>query len=181
LAPAPLETGLLAGVMSDHIVVGERVLLHTGFRAARNRLEMLLRAGTLLGAAEAAYGSSITQLVAMAGPEAGLTRLADVHVDDLAETPGCAHSPVRWTAIAADGTLFTALDADLMLVSASRQVTALALAGAYRTQPGPGGTELALAAARECGAIAVGRFLHQVEGALSHPAGAARAGGRSPL
>jgi len=56
---------------------------------------------------------------------------------NLAETDHCAHVALRWEAIAADGTLFIALDAGLMLVPAGNQTTALALAGAYRPQPGP--------------------------------------------
>ena len=90
----------------------------------------------LLWASEVAYGEGITGLVKVAGPAAGLTRLAGVRLDDLAGTDDCAHIGLRWVAIAADGKLFTALDADLMLVPAGDQITALILAGAYRPQPG---------------------------------------------
>jgi hypothetical protein len=49
-----------------------------------------------------------------------------------------AHVPFRWQAIAADGKLFTALDADLMLVPAGDQIRTVALTGAYRPQwPSP--------------------------------------------
>ena len=65
-----------------------------------------------------AYGEGITDLVKMAGPAAGLTRLAGARLDDVAETVDCAHVALRWEAIAADGKLFTALDADLMLAPA---------------------------------------------------------------
>ena len=52
---------------------------------------------------------------------------------------GCAHISLSWEAIAADGKLFTALEADLMLFPAGDQSTTLTLAGGYRPQPGPAG------------------------------------------
>jgi len=97
---------------------------------------MLARGGMLLGASETAYGEAITGLVKAAGPAAGLTRLAGDRLEGLSETDDCAHIVLQWEAIAADGKLFTALDADLMLVPAGDQLSALALAGAYRPQPG---------------------------------------------
>jgi hypothetical protein len=158
--------------MSDHIVIGDRVLLNASFRAARARLELLAKDGMLSWASEVAYGEGIAGLVAAAGPAAGLTRLAQAHLDGLAETHDCAHIPLRWEAIAADGTLFTALDADLMLVPAGDQIAALALAGAYRPQPGPPGAGLDRAIVRECATAAIRSFLTRVACALAHPAGA---------
>lgn len=161
--------------MTDQLVVGDRVLLDTGFYAARSRLENLARNGLLPRASEVAYGEGITGLVKVAGPAAGLTRLAGARLDHLAETHDCAHIAIRWDAIAADGKLFTALDADLMLVPAGDRSTALALAGAYRPQPGQGGAGLDRAAVRECAETAIRSFLAHVACALSHPAGTARA------
>jgi len=167
--------------VTDHIVVGDRVLLDVSFRAARARLEILASGETLLWASEVAYGEGITGLVKLAGPAAGLTRLAGVRLDDLAQTFNCAHVPLRWEAIAADGKLFTALDADLMLVPAGDQITALALAGAYRPQPGRAGAELDRAITRRCATVAIGSFVARVAGALVHPAGTAWPAGCSPL
>ena len=62
----------------------------------------------------------------------------------------------RFVAIAADGKLFTALDVGLTLVPAGDQTTALALAGAYRPQPGPAGAGLGR---RSCGGAAIRGFL----------------------
>jgi hypothetical protein len=167
--------------VTDHIVVGDRVLLDASFRAARARLGVLPRDGMLLRAAEVAYGEGITGLVKMAGPAAGLTRLAEVRLDDLAETDHCAHIALQWEAIAADGKLFTALDADLMLAPAGDQITALALAGAYRPQPGRAGAGLDQAIVRRCATAAIGSFLDRVACALVHPAGRAGHASRSPL
>ena len=163
----------------DHIVVGDRVLLNANFHAARARLGMLARDGMLLWASEAAYGEGITGLVKAAGPAAGLTRLAEAWFEDLAETDDCAHITLHWEAIAADGKLFTALDADLMLVRAGDQLSALALAGAYRPQPGPVGAGLDRAIVQEYARAAVCSFLSRVACALVHPAGAAGYGLKS--
>jgi hypothetical protein len=163
--------------MSNHIVVGDRVLLDASFRAARIRLEMLAEDGTLPWASEVAYGEGITGLVKAAGPTAGLTRLARAHLDNLAETHDCAHIPLRWEAIAADGTLFTALDADLMLVPAGDQTSALALTGAYRPQPGRPGAGLDQTTVRDCATAAIRSFLTRVACALAYPAGPARPAG----
>jgi hypothetical protein len=165
--------------MSEHLVVGDRVLLDVGFRAAQVRLEILAKKGMLSWASEVAYGEGITSLVTAAGPAAGLTRLAGAHLDDLAETHDCAHIPLQWEAIAADGKLFTALDADLMLVPAGNQITALALAGAYRPQPGRTGAGLDRTIVRECATAAIRSFLTRVACELAHPAGTALPAGRS--
>ena len=166
--------------MTDRVVVGDRVVLDVGFRAARARLEVLARDKMLPWASEVAYGEGITGLVKLAGPAAGLTRLASVRLDDLAQTGNCAHIPFQWEAIAADGKLFTTLDADLMLVPAGDQIAALALAGAYRPQPGRTGAGLDRTIVRECAMTAIRSFLTQVACALAHPAGTALPAGHSP-
>jgi hypothetical protein len=159
--------------MMDQIVIGDRILLKARFRAARARLEILADDEMLLRASEAAYGTGITSLVAAAGPAAGLTRLAGAYLDQPAGTDGCAHISLRWEAIAADGKLFTALEADLMLSPAGNRNTTLALAGGYRPQPGPAGAGLDEAILRRCATVAIRSFVVQVACALAHPAGTA--------
>ena len=166
--------------MSNHIVVGDRVLLDASFHATRTRLEMLATDGTLPWASEVAYGEGITGLVNAAGPTAGLTRLATAHLDNLAETHDCAHIPLRWEAIAADGKLFTALDADLMLVPAGDQISALALAGEYWPQPGRPSAGLDRTIVREYATVAIRSFLTRVARALAYPPGTAWPAGHCP-
>jgi hypothetical protein len=141
--------------VTDPIVVGDRVLLDIGFPAARARLAILAGHGLLLAASEEAYGEAITGLVQLAGPAAGLTRLAGVGLDYLAETGHCAHIALRWEAIA------------------------LALAGAHRPQPGPAGAGMDRAIVRRCAAATSRSFVTRVGCALAHPAGTARPAGRS--
>jgi hypothetical protein len=109
-----------------------------------------------------AYGEGITALAELAGPLAGLTRLAGVCLEHLAETDDCAHIALQWEAIGADGKLFTALLADLMLVPAGDQITALSLTGAYWPPPGPGGADLGQVIARCCATAVIGSFLDAV-------------------
>jgi hypothetical protein len=163
--------------VTEHIIVGDRVLLGSGFRAARTRLEALAQGGILLHASELAYGEGIAVLVEEAGPPAGLTRLAEAFLDNLAGADDYVHTALRWEAIAADGTLFTALEADLMLAPAGGKHTAIALAGTYRPQPGPAGAGFGRAILRCCAMVSVGSFLDHAACALAHPASAAgRAG-----
>ena len=159
--------------MIDHTVVGDRVELNVGFQAARARLRSLARGGMLPRASEVAYGEGITGLAELAGPAAGLTRLAGVCLEDLTETDGCAHIALQWEAIAADGKLFTALLADLMLIPAGDQVTVLSVAGAYWPPPGRAGAGLGQAVVRCCAAAVIGSFLDSVACELVHPAGVA--------
>jgi hypothetical protein len=160
--------------VTDHIVVGDHVPLDASFRAVRARLESLAMNGMLLWASEAAYGEGITYLVKAAGPAAGLTRLAEVHLGDLVETDDSAHIVLQWEAIAADGKLFTAVDAELMLAPAAGHSAALAVAGTYRPPPGQASAELDQAITRRCAAMAIHGFLARVACTLVHPAGTAR-------
>jgi hypothetical protein len=132
-------------------------------------------------ASEVAYGEGITALLELAGPAAGLTRLDGVCPEDLTETDDCAHIALQWDAIAADGKLFTALLADLMLVPAGDQITALSLAGAYWPPPGLAGAGLGQVIGRCCATAVIGSFLDSVACELVHPAGTAGPAGRSPV
>jgi hypothetical protein len=133
--------------VTDHTAVGVRVALNAGFHAARARLRILVNGGTLPRVCEVAYAEGIAGLAELAGPAAGLTRLAGVCLEDLTETDDCAHIALHWEAIAADGKLFTALLADLMLIPAGNQVTAVSVTGTYWPPPGRAGTGLGQAIA----------------------------------
>lgn len=177
-SPVP---GRWSGAVMDHTVVGDRVELNVGFHAARTRLRILAKGGMLPRAAAAAYGEGITALAELAGPAAAMTRLADLSLEDLTDTDDCAHIALQWDAIAADGTLFTALLADLMLVPAGAQITALSLTGAYWPPPGRAGAGLGQAIVRCCATAVIGKFLDLVACELVHPAGTPGPAGRSPV
>jgi len=159
--------------VTDHTALGVRVALDTGFPAARARLKTLVQGGTLPRAAEVAYDEGTGGLAELADPAAGLTRLAGVCLEDLTETEDRAHLALRWEAIAADGKLFTALLADLMLIPAGDQITALSVTATYWPPPGRAGAGLGQAIVRRCATAVIGSFLDSVACALVHPAGMA--------
>jgi hypothetical protein len=167
--------------VTDHTVVGDRIALHVGFHTARTRLRILAKGGMLPRASEVAYGKGISALVELAGPAAGLTRLAEVSHEDLTETDDCAHISLQWEAIAADGKLFTALVADLMLTPTGDQVTALSLTGAYWPPPGRAGAGPGRTIARCCATTVIGSFMDSVACELAHPGGTAGPAGRSQV
>ena len=159
--------------MTDHTAVGVRVALNTSFHAARAQLKILARGGTLPRASEVAYGEGIAGLAELADPAAGLTRLADVCLEDLTETDDCAHIALQWEAIAADGKPFTVLLADLMLIPARDQITALSVTGTYWPPLGRAGAGLGQAMVRRCATAVISSFLDSVACELVHPAGMA--------
>jgi hypothetical protein len=156
--------------MTGHTAVGDRVLLNVGFSAARTRLRSLARHGMLQRACEVAYGEGVSALAELAGPAARLTRLADACLADLTETGDRAHIALQWDAIDADGTLFTALLADLVLAPAGDQASVLSLAGAYWPPPGLAGAGLGQVIVHCCVTAIAGSFLDAVACELDHPA-----------
>ena len=156
--------------MKGHTAVGDRVLLNVGFPAARTRLRSLARHGMLQPACEVAYGEGVSALAELAGPAARLTRLADACLADLTETSDRAHIALQWDAIDADGTLFTALLADLVLAPAGDQASVLSLAGAYWPPAGLAAAGLGPMIVRCCVTTITGSFLDAVACELDHPA-----------
>jgi hypothetical protein len=124
-------------------------------------------------ASEVAYGEGVTGLAELAGPAAGLTRLVGVCLEILTETDDCTHIALQWEAIAADGKLFTALLADLMLIPAGDQITALSVTGTYWPPPGRAGAGLGQAIVRRCATSVIGSLFDSVACELVHPAGTA--------
>ena len=159
--------------MSSNAFVGDQVVLDVGFDAARCRLRRLVADGSLLAAAEYAYGAAITGLAEETGPAEVSSRLAGVEPGDVVETPDRARLPLRWKATSPDGSLFPVLDADLTVSPAGDQTTVLALAGVYRLPRQPTPAELNSATVCCLAAVAIRSFLARLACVLVHPAGAA--------
>lgn len=178
---ASLVPGRWTGAVTDHVVVGDRVAFNAVFHDARTQLRILAKGGMLLRASEVAYGEGINTLVELAGPAAGPTRLADICLEDLTETPDCPHIALEWEAIGADGKLFTALLADLMLVPAGDHISALSLTGAYWPPPGRARADLGQVIVRCCATTAIGSFLDLVACELDHAVRTAGTADHSPV
>lgn len=158
--------------MSGNVFTADEISVDVSFDAARCRLEQLAQDGVLLGAAEYAYGAGITGLVETVGPAAGMSRLAGVRAEGIAEAADGARLWLRWEAIGPDGGVYPALDAALTLTPAGETTTLLALAGVYRL---PGRTEAGLdpAIVRCSAAVAIRIFIARLACTLMHPAGVA--------
>jgi len=158
--------------MSGNIFTADEISVDVSVDAARYRLEHLAQDGVLLGAAEYAYGAGITGLVETVGPAAGMSRLAGVRAEPLAEAADGARLWLRWEAIGPDGAVYPALDAALTLTPAGESTTLLALAGVYRL---PGQTEAGLdpAIVRCSAAVAIRIFIARLACTLMHPVGVA--------
>jgi hypothetical protein len=148
--------------------VGDEALLDVSFTVARARLADLARGGLLLSASEDAYGQGITGFVRV-GP-AGLSRLVQVQIRELAERDGRAGLAIRWEVTGLGGGLFPVLDADMMLAPAGPRSTLLTLAGAYRPPLGSLGEALDRAVLHRVAAASIRNFTGRVAaGITGHP------------
>lgn len=176
---ARLAPDRCTGVVAHHVFACHRVVLDVSFGTGRARLRLLARDGVLQRACHAACSEGIA-LTRAAGPAVVLSQLAAVRQAGLAGTDHCARLAVRWEAQAADGTVFPALDADLMLTPAGEQITLLAVGGTFRLQPGRVGAGLDRAIVHRCAVTAIRSFMARIACALVHPAGAASPPGACP-
>ena len=151
-------------------VAGE-VLLDLSFPAAAARLASLARGGSLTRASQEAYDDGLTGLVRV-GPlpaAAGMSKLAGVHVLDVATRGESAVLALRWEATGPGGRLFPALDADMSLTPAGQHSTRLSLAGAYRPPLAALGAGLDRAVVHEVADVMVQSLLARVADVLTRP------------
>jgi len=142
------------------------------FRAAQARLANLGRSGSLLLAARQAYGEGTTGLarVGPLGSVRGMSKLVEVHFQELVARDGSAHLALRWEATGPGGALFPALDADLTLTPGGEQTTVLALAGVYRPPAGTAGAQLDQAVFRRVADATIRAFVSDVADFITGPA-----------
>jgi hypothetical protein len=110
--------------------VGDEVLLAVGFATARDRLAYLSECGALLSTSENAYRQGTAGFTTVG--VAGLSKLVQMQVRELAWNDGSAGMAIRWEATGPGGVLLPVLDADIKLAPAGEQVTLLTMAGSYR-------------------------------------------------
>ena len=140
--------------------VGDEVRLEVGFAAARDKLACLAKGGGLLSASQDAYGQETAGLLRVG--TAGFPKLVQVQVRELAWTGETAATAIRWEATGPGGVLFPVLDADIRLVPAGRQRTALTLPGSYRPPLGVLGQAADRAVLHRIATAAVRIFVAQV-------------------
>jgi hypothetical protein len=142
------------------------------FALAQARLARLAHAGGLLGASQGAYGAGPAFFVPAdpPGDEPAAAGLAGAHFGDMIADSDSARMPLRWEAVAPDGDLFPALDADLTLSPAGDQATTLMLAGVFRLLPGTQGNGMDHALVRHVATATIQAFLDRIAAALTVPA-----------
>ena len=153
--------------------VADQVLLDLSFGAAAARLAEVARGGLLTDVSQGAYGDGVSGLarVGPLGAAPGVSKLAGVHLLDVAVRGESAVLPLRWQATSPGGRLFPALDADLTLTPAGEHATRLSLAGAYRPPLGPVGARLDRAIFHQVAQATARSLLARVADALTHPTG----------
>jgi hypothetical protein len=119
------------------------------------------------------YGDGVSGLVRVGplGAARGVSKLAGVHLLDVAVRGESAVLPLRWQAAGPGGALFPALDADLALTPAGDHATRLSLAGAYRPPLGPVGAGLDKAIFHQVAQATVRSLLARVADTLTRPPG----------
>jgi hypothetical protein len=166
------------------VFIGDEVALDISFAAARARLANLIRDGLVDRASAQACSGEITGLarVGPLGSVPGLSRVVQVHVQDLKAIGDSARFALRWEVAGPGGTLFPALDADITLAPAGEHAATLTLAGAYRPPLGTAGAALDRAVMRRVATATIRAFLAHIAEAIAHPASAAEpeAGARHP-
>jgi hypothetical protein len=153
--------------------VADEMLLDLGFGAAAARLAEVARGGLLTRVSQGAYRDSVSALVGVGplGAAPGVSKLAGVHLLDVAVRGESAVLALRWQATGPGGRLFPVLDADLALTPAGEHATRLSLAGAYRPPLGPVGAGLDRAIFHQVAQATARSLLARVADALTRPPG----------
>lgn len=118
--------------------------MEEGFGVARRCLAELSGGGLLLDASQAAYrdGASGEARVGPTGAWPGLSKLVTIRVGNVVTSDDGARLPLRWEATGPGGSLFPALDADIVLTPDGEHATSLTLTGVYRPPLGMVGAML---------------------------------------
>lgn len=147
--------------------VRDEVMLEIGFDEARDRLAKL--DSWFLTASDHAYGEGIAGLARIGplGPAPGLSRLAEIRLQDLAAQAGRAGLALRWEVRGTGGRLFPVLDADLTLAPAGENAASLRLDGTYRPPLGSLGAGLDRLLLHRVAEATIHNFLERVAAALT--------------
>jgi hypothetical protein len=163
--------GWLACWPDAYVFVAGEVLLDLSFPAAAARLADLARDGSLTRASQEAYDDGPTGLVRLGplGAAAGMSKLVEVHVLEVATRGESAVLALRWEATGPGGRLFPVLDADLSLTPAGQHSARLSLAGAYRPPLAALGAGLDRAVVYEVADVTARSLLARVADVLTRP------------
>jgi hypothetical protein len=156
--------------LAHRVFVSGEFLLDVSFTAAQARLANLIGGGLLVSASAQAYSVGITGLAGVGPPGSalGLSRVCQVHFQDLKAGCDSARLALRWE-VTGPGGLFPALDADITLTPAGKHVTTLMLTGVYRTPLGTVSAGLDWGIWHGVATATIQAFLHLLTEAIARP------------
>ncbi len=152
--------------------VSAGIRLDVGFNAAQARLTNLVRGGLLRRASGGALHDWQAGL-ALVEPRAaalGMSELVQVRFRDRVIHGDSAVWAMRWEVIGPGGSLFPALDADIVLTPAGEDATMLVVSGAYRPPLGALGAGLDRAIMHRAAEATIRVFTNHIGTAIMHPA-----------
>ena len=151
--------------------ITHRLIVDSGYAAARARLARFVDTGGLAVVAHDSYEGVITRLIKVgpAGDVPGVSKLVQVRFVGPVERGGATTIWLHWEATGAAGGLFPALDADLVLLAKEQEQTQLRLNGYYRPPLGRLGAGLDRAVMRHVASATARALLRRVAGALAEP------------
>lgn len=151
--------------------IAHRLIVDSGYAAARARLARFVDTGGLAVVAQDSYEGVITRVIRVgpAGDVPGVSKLVQVRFVGPVERGGATTIWLHWEAVGAAGCLFPALDADLTLTAKGHEQAQLRLHGYYRPPLGLLGACLDRAVMQNVASATVRALLHRVAGALAEP------------
>ena len=151
--------------------ITHRLIVDSGYAAARARLARFVDTGGLAVVAHDSYEGVITRLIKVgpAGDVPGVSKLVQVRFVGPVERGGATTIWLHWEATGAAGGLFPALDADLVLIAKEQEQTQLRLNGYYRPPLGRLGAGLDRAVMHRVASATARALLRRVAGALAEP------------
>ena len=158
--------------------IGAGIRLDVGFNAAQARLTNLVRGGLLRRASGGAYDEWQAGL-ARVEPRAaalGMSELVQVRFRDRVSHGDSAVWAMRWEVTGPGGSLFPALDADIVLTPAGEDATMLAVSGAYRPPLGALGAGLDRAIMHRVAEATIRIFTNHIRTAIVHAVASPAAG-----
>ena len=151
--------------------ITQKLTVDTGFAAARAQLAQFVEGGGLTVVSQDAYEGALTGLIRVGpfGDVPVVSKLVQVRLLGPVERGGATTVWLRWEATGMAGSLFPALEADLILAAKGQDKTRVTLNGYYRPPFGRLGAVLDQAVMHRIASATIHALLHSVADALTSP------------
>jgi hypothetical protein len=151
--------------------ITQKLIVDAGFAAARAQLAQFVDGGGLTVVSQDAYEGALTGLIRVGpfGGVPGVSKLVRVRLLGPVERGGTTTVWLRWEATGMAGSLFPALEADLILAAKGQDKTRVTLHGYYQPPFGRLGAGLDQAVMHRVASATIRALLHSVADALTSP------------